>query len=79
MGKQAESEGTGTTACDGEAEGLGKDRVTDAEPHQPGNTRGAREQEVTPVGSPPSPHGQLRARQGIQPQDGQDGPSLLAI
>lgn len=30
-------------------------------------------------GEPTEPHGRLRARQGIQPQDGQDGPSLLAI
>lgn len=41
MGKQAESEGIGTAACDGEAEGPGKDRTADAELHQPGNTRGA--------------------------------------
>lgn len=38
---RAKSEGIGTAACDGEAEGPGKDRTADAELHQPGNTRGA--------------------------------------
>lgn len=48
VGKQGESKGTGTTAGDRKAEGLGKDRAIDGEPgggHQPGSMKGAQRTE----------------------------------
>lgn len=46
MGKQAESEGIGTAACDGEAEGPGKDRQL-TQLHQPEYKRGPENREPT--------------------------------
>lgn len=51
MGKQAESEGGGATACDGEAEGLRKDGAADAEPQQPARARGPEKRGRCPWGA----------------------------
>ena len=67
------------TQRDGEAEGLRQDGATDAELQPPGNTRGSQRRGSGARGEPTEPSRALRRGHGSWPQDGRDGPSLLAI